>query len=151
MRSILYRYAVTVLNSTANTAIGGPLLANFIAAYGNGSIADTVSNTTNPLESDIIFVGDMNNRTVSFPQGFTSGLTPTNGTGSIIFQQLGDGTFLWSLEIASKSYILTICIHIGSCDICHLLLLSVLPLQSCKSHRCWNCAILLTWTINHWF
>jgi hypothetical protein len=96
---------VTILNSTSNAAIGGILTANFIATYGNGTLSDDVSSVGadgEALTSDVIFVADMNNRTLSFSQGFTSGLEPTNGTATTIFQQMPDGSFLWSLEMASK-------------------------------------------------
>lgn len=55
------------------------------------------------LNSDILFVADMNNRSLSFEQGYTSGLEPTNGTATTILQQMPDGSFVWSLEMASKS------------------------------------------------
>jgi hypothetical protein len=92
------RYVVTVLNKTTKAAIAGILTAGFVADVGNGSVAD---DPTAQL-SELIYVADMNNRSLSFEQGFESGLEPTNGTATTIVQALPDGSFVWSMEMASK-------------------------------------------------
>ncbi len=96
------RYVVTVLNKTTKAAIAGILTPGFVAEVGNGSIADDPSAQL----AELIYVADMNNRSLSFEQGFESGLEPTNGTATTIIQALPDGSFVWSLEMASKLYVL---------------------------------------------
>lgn len=93
-------YAIIVVNGSAGTALGGPLVGNYFSVWGNGNLTEAESAVSDADLSDVVFVSDMNNQTLTFDQGYTSGMEPTNGTANVLFQQMPDGGFLWSMEMA---------------------------------------------------
>lgn len=90
------RYALTILDPVNKIAIGGVLEYRGILAFGNGSTDDTAG-TSSELKSDIVYVATLDNVTVSFDHGYTSGYTPGNASCVAILQYINQ-TYFWELS-----------------------------------------------------
>jgi len=89
----IYRYALTILDPTNNTAVGGVLQYYNVNQYGDGSTNDTAG-TQSSLVSNEVYVATVDNSTVAFGHGYTNGYIPGAGNGVFLFQHVND-TFQW--------------------------------------------------------
>lgn len=87
-----------LVRTANNSGLGGQVTANAIADF-NATNPDGAVEDEFELTSQVVYVAQMQNTTVSF---FESGITPTNGTGSALIQDLQDGTFIWTLDLSGE-------------------------------------------------
>ena len=94
-------WALVDLVTPPNSAISGQVTSNAIADFNTTTAPAPGASPedTFELSSSSVYVSQMQNTTVPL---FESGMTQTNGTGSVIFQNMEDGTYLWNLDLTSK-------------------------------------------------
>lgn len=93
-------YLVVRQNATTGAAIAGAVNANAIADFveeapGPDSGEDFGSSVT----ADVVYVAQMQNSSVPL---FESGFTEMSGTGTMLLQDMDDGTYEWTLDLDDR-------------------------------------------------
>jgi hypothetical protein len=82
-----------------NSAISGQVTSNAIADFNTTAPAPGAAPEDDfVLTSNSVYVAQMQNTTVPL---FETGMTETNGTGSVLIQDMQDGSYFWNLDITN--------------------------------------------------